>query len=172
MLSNLRPGVPVFALYKNELRFATGKVSQISNQYPPQPNFQQPFNPAMATPLVDLTVEFDGKTETFPRIPISSSVAEFTDRGVIISETRDGIVNEVNVIRGASQSALEQIDAHKRVIAACDQLLLDLNPQMKREQEQAGRIASLEKQLSGMSEQIAALTGMLSKTLAKKPKEE
>ena len=90
----------------------------------------------------------------------------------IISETRDGIVNEVNVIRSASQSALEQIDAHKRVIAACDQLLLDLNPQMKREQEQAGRIASLEKQLSGMSEQIAALTGMLSKTLAKKPKEE
>lgn len=171
MLSNLRPGVPVFALYKNELRFSVGKVAQISNQYPPQPNFQQPFNPSMTTPLVDLTIEFDGKTETYPRIPVSSSVAEFPDRGVIISETRDGIVNEINVIRGASQTALDQIENHRRVISTCDQLLLDLNPQLKKEQEQSTKIERLEKQLSGMSEQIAALSGMLSKAIGKKKEE-
>ena len=110
----------------------------------------------------------DGKTEPFPRIPINSSVAEFPDRGVIISETRDGIVNEIGVIRNASQTALEQVDVHKRIIASCDRLLLDLNPQLKREQEQAGKLARLEEQLAGMSDQIAALTGMLSKSLGKK----
>jgi hypothetical protein len=170
MLSGLRPGTPVYVLYKNEPRFATAKVVSVSNQYP-QYNFQQPLNPGNG-PVIDLAIEVDGRTETYPRIPLNSAVAEFPDKGVILSETREGIVNEVNVIRGASQTALDQVEAHKRVIAACDQLLFDLNPQLKHDQEQATKIAKLEEQLAGMSDQIAALTGMLSKSLGKKSKDE
>ena len=161
----------MYVLYKNEPRFAVGKVAQVSNQYPPQFNFQQPINPNTMGMMVDLSIEVDGKTETYPRIPINSSIAEFPDKGVILSETRDGIVNEINVIRNASQTAIDQVELHKRIIASCDQLLLDLNPQLKHEQEQAGRIASLEQRLAGMSDQIAALTGMLSKSLGKKKEE-
>jgi hypothetical protein len=161
----------VYVLYKNEPRFAVGKVAQVSNQYPPQFNFQQPLNPNNMGMMVDLSIEVDGKTESYPRIPINSSIAEFPDKGVILSETRDGIVNEINVIRNASQTAIDQVDVHKKIIASCDQLLLDLNPQLKHEQEQAGKIAKLEEQLAGMSDQIAALTGMLSKSLSKKKEE-
>ena len=171
MLSALSQGTPVYVLYKNEPRFAVGKVAQVSNQYPPQFNFQQPLNPSTMGMMVDLSIEVDGKTETYPRIPINSAIAEFPDKGVILSETRDGIVNEINVIRNASQTAIDQVDLHKRIIASCDQLLLDLNPQLKHEQEQAGKISKLEEQLAGMSDQIAALTGMLSKTLGKKKEE-
>jgi len=171
MLSNLRAGTPVYILYKNEPRFAVGKISQVSNQYPPQFNFQQPLNPNTMGMMVDLSIEVDGKTETYPRIPINSSIAEFPDKGVILSETRDGIVNEINVIRNASQTAIDQVDLHKRIIASCDQLLLDLNPQLKHDQEQANKIARLEEQLAGMSEQIAAMTGLLSKSLGKKKEE-
>lgn len=172
MLSGLRQGTPVYVLYKNEPRFAVGKVAQVSNQYPPQFNFQQPLTPNNIGMMVDLSIEVDGKTESYPRIPINSAIAEFPDKGVIISETRDGIINEINVIRNASQTAIEQVDVHKRIIASCDQLLLDLNPQLKHEQEQAGKIASLEEKMAGMSDQIAALTAMLSKSLGSKKKEE
>lgn len=161
----------MYVLYKNEPRFAVGKVAQVSNQYPPQFNFQQPINPNTMGLMVDLSIEVDGKTETYPRIPINSSVAEFPDKGVILSETRDGIVNEINVIRNVSQTALDQVDLHKRIISSCDQLLLDLNPQLKHDQEQAGKIAKLEEQIAGMSEQIAAMTGLLSKSLGKKKEE-
>lgn len=171
MLSGLRQGTPVYVLYKNEPRFAVGKVAQVSNQYPPQFNFQQPINPNTMGMMVDLSIEVDGKTETYPRIPINSSIAEFPDKGVILSETRDGIVNEINVIRNASQTAIDQVDLHRRIIASCDQLLLDLNPQLKHDQEQASKIARLEEQLAGMSEQIAAMTGLLSKSLGKKKEE-
>lgn len=161
----------MYVLYKNEPRFAVGKVAQVSNQYPPQFNFQQPLNPNNMGMMVDLSIDVDGKTETYPRIPINSTIAEFPEKGVILSETREGIVNEINVIRNASQTAIDQLDLHKRIIASCDQLLLDLNPQLKHEQEQAGKIAKLEQQLAGMSDQIAALTGMLSKSLGKKKEE-
>ena len=169
MLSGLRTGTPVYILYKNEPRFASGKVVSVSNQYP-QFNLQQPLMPSNG-PVVDMTIEVDGRTESYPRIPLNSAIAEFPDKGVVISETRDGIINEVNAIRGASESAINQVEAHKRVIEACDKLLLDLNPQLKREQEQANEIATLKQQLSGMSDQIAALTGMLSKSLGKKKEE-
>ena len=159
----------MYVLYKNEPRFATAKVVSVSNQYP-QYNFQQPLNHGNG-PVIDLSIEVDGRTETYPRIPLNSAVAEFPDKGVILSETRDGIVNEINVIRNASQTAIDQVDIHRRIIASCDQLLLDLNPQLKHDQEQANKIARLEEQLAGMSEQIAAMTGLLSKSLGKKKEE-
>ena len=170
MLSALRPGTPVYVLYKNEPRFAVAKVSQVSNQYP-NLGYQQPLVPGNNL-AVNIAIEVDGKIETYERIPLNSMIAEFPEKGVLISETRDGIINEVNAIKSASVSALQQVDMHKNVIASCDKLLFDLNPQLKKEQEQAQEIATLKEQLSGMSEQIAALTGMLSKSLGKKPKED
>lgn len=171
MLSALRPGTPVYVLYKNEPRFAVAKVSQVSNQYPNIGYQQQPLVPGNNF-AVNIAIEVDGKIENYERIPLNSSIAEFPDRGVLISETRDGIINEVNAIKSASVTALQQVETHKNVIASCDKLLFDLNPQLRKEQEQAAEIATLKEQLSGMSEQIAALTGMLSKSLGKKPKEE
>ncbi len=171
MLSALRPGTPVYVLYKNEPRFAVAKVSQVSNQYPNLGYQQQPLIPGNNL-AVNIAIEVDGKTETYERIPLNSSIAEFPDKGVLISETRDGIINEVNAIKSASVTALQQVDMHKNVIASCDKLLLDLNPQLRKEQEQATEIANLKEQLAGMSDQIAALTGMLSKSLGKKPEKE
>lgn len=170
MLSALRPGTPVYVLYKNEPRFSVAKVSQVSNQYPNLGYQQQPLVPGNNF-AVNMAIEVDGKVENYDRIPLNSSIAEFPDRGVLISETRDGIINEVNAIKSASVTALQQVDMHKNVIASCDKLLFDLNPQLRKEQEQAAEIATLKEQLSGMSEQIAALTGMLSKSLGKKKEE-
>ena len=169
MLSALRAGTPVYILYKNEPRFAVGKVSQVSNQYP-NLGYQQPLIPGNNL-AVNISIEVDGKLESYERIPLNSSIAEFPEKGVIISETRDGIVNEVNAIRSASVTALQQVEMHQNVIASCDKLLFELNPQLKKDQEQAKEIATLKDQIAGMSDQIAALTGMLSKSLGKKKEE-
>ena len=123
------------------------------------------------SPMFDLTLEMDGKTELFQRIPINTSVAAFPEKGIILSETRDGVVNEVNAIRGEASSMLEKRQFYEQTVANCDQILLDINPELKREQEQANKIAKLEEQRAGMSDQIAALTGMLSKSLGKKKEE-
>lgn len=123
---------------------------------------------ANMSPMFDLTLELDGKTELFQRIPINTSVAEFPEKGIILSETRDGVINEVTAIRGNAVSELDKRSFYEQTVANCDQILLDVNPDLKREQEQAVKIEKLEQQLAGMSDQIAALTGMLSKSLGKK----
>ena len=171
MLSTLRQGTPVFVIFRNGPRVATAKVAQISSQYPPQFNIQMGQMGANMSPMFDLTLELDGKTELFQRIPINTSIAEFPEKGIILSETRDGVINEVSAIRGNAVSELDKRSFYEQTVANCDQILLDVNPDLKREQEQAGKIAKLEQQLAGMSDQIAALTGMLSKTLGKKKEE-
>ena len=171
MLSTLRQGTPVFVIFRNGPRVATAKVAQISSQYPPQFNLQMGQMGANMSPMFDLTLEMDGKTELFQRIPINTSIAEFPEKGIILSETRDGVINEVTAIRGNAVSELDKRSFYEQTVSNCDQILLDINPDLKREQEQAGKIAKLEQQLAGMSDQIAALTGMLSKSLGKKKEE-
>lgn len=163
MLSGLRSGTPVFVLYKNEpqLRLTTGKVVSVSNQYP-QFNPQQPLSLGQG-PVVEMTVEVDGKNETFPRIPLSSSIAEFPDKGIVLSETKDGVLNEIRTLRSASETALSQRDAHTQRIESCNKIELELNPEQ-------GEIAALKSQVTEMSSQIAALTGMLSKSFDKETK--
>lgn len=173
MLSNLRPGTPVFVVFKNGPRVATAKVAQLSSQYPPQFNFQMPqAGINNMSPMFDLTLEMDGKTELFQRIPANVSIAEFPDKGIILSETRDGVLNEINAMRSQAASELEKRGFYESTVANCDQIILELHPELKREREQSAKISQLEERLAGMSDQIAALTGMLSKTLGKKTKEE
>ena len=171
MLSNLRPGGQVFVIFRDGPRVSPAKVSQLSSQYPPQFNFQMPQAGAGMAPLFDLTLDIDGKMETFQRIPINTAIAEFPDKGIILSETREGVVNEVTTIRSNAMSELDKRPVYEQTVANCDQILLDVNPELKREQEQAAKISKLEQQLAGMSDQIAALTGMLSKSLGKKKDE-
>jgi len=172
MLSNLRPGTPVYVVFKNGPRVATAKVAQLSSQYPPQFSFQMPQGGANLSPMFDLTLEMDGKTELFQRIPTNTSIAEFPEKGIILSETRDGVINEISAMRSQAASELDKRGFYEQMVSSCDAILLELNPELKRDREQAGKIAKLEEQLAGMSDQLAALTGMLSKSLGKKPKEE
>lgn len=171
MLSTLRQGTPVYVIFRNGPRVATAKVAQISSQYPPQFNIQMGQMGANMSPMFDLTLEMDGKTELFQRIPINTTIAEFPEKGIILSETRDGVINEITAIRGTATSELDKRSFYEQTIANCDQILMDVNPDLKREQEQASKIAKLEEQIAGMSEQIAAMTGLLSKSLGKKKEE-
>ena len=160
MLSNLRPGAPVYVIYRNGPRVTTAKVAQLSSQYPPQFNFQMP--PAgTLSPMFDLSLDIDGKAETFQRIPINTSVAEFPDRGIIISETREGVINEINAMHNLATSELEKRPYWEGVQSTCKKILVELNPEAKREQEQAKEIAALKEQIKGMTDQLAGLSGML-----------
>lgn len=171
MLSTLRQGTPVFVIFRNGPRVATAKVAQISSQYPPQFNLQMAQMGNNMSPMFDLTLELDGKAELFQRIPVNTSIAEFPEKGIILSETREGVVNEVSAIRGNAVSELDKRSYYEQTVANCDQILLDINPDLKREQEQAAKISQLEERLAGMSDQLAAITGMISKSLGKKKEE-
>lgn len=171
MLSGLRQGAPIYVLYKNELKTAIGEVVAVSN---PVPQYGTTYNAGiLAQPktVVDVRVRIGSETVDFQKLPADQSIADFGPNGIVISETRDGILAEIDAYQKRSETALAETPRHEQIIAACKSMRSELDPAIRKEAEQAAEIATLKEQLSGMSEQIAALTGMLSKSLGKKKEE-
>jgi hypothetical protein len=156
MLSGLRAGTPVYVFNEKEFRVINGKVVSVSNQYP-QYNFSALGNPAQNYAAVDLVVDMEGRTATFPKIPLNSSVAEFPDKGLLLSETREGVLNEISAIRNTNQTEIDKLQEREAVVSKCDALMLELNPQLKREKEQSAEIAELKAKIDLLMEKLSSV---------------
>ena len=165
MLSGLRAGTPLYVLYKNEPRMAIGEVLSVSN---PIPQFGSTYQAGVLMPpktTVDIKVRLNGEEVTFQKLPSDQSAADFGGSGVVVSESREAILNEIEGFKKLSEKALQDVDRHKHIIVECNKMLGDLNPQVKREAEQAREIA-------GMKGDIASIKDMLAKVLNYKNKED
>ena len=148
MLSGLRQGAPLFILYKNDLKTAIGEVVSVTPYVPGPGDPVTAFAQGGFQRLYNISATVNGQNVLFKRINGDSPIADQLGEGVLISETRDGILNELSAMRSNSARALEQVETHKRIVSECDRLSLELNPQLKREQEQAREIASLRSDLA------------------------
>ena len=62
----------------------------------------------------------------------------------------------------ASKQVLEQIPVHQKMVASCEKLLLDLQPEKQKEVQQAQEIESLKTQLTAMNGKFDKLVELLS----------
>lgn len=157
MLSGLRAGMPVYIFNEREFKVLNGKVISVSNQYP-QYNFSALGNPAQNYAAVDLVIEVDGKSETFQKIPLTSSIAEFPDKGILLSETREGVLNEISAIRNTNQTEINKLSERETIVKRCDALMLELNPQLKREKEQSAEIAELKAKIDLLMDKLSLVS--------------
>lgn len=162
MFQGLTQGATLYILYKNDPKVETGRVIAV-NTHLPQFNPSQP-QAMLGGMVTDLTVSVGSDTIPFAGLPASASVANFPDKGLFISENQALILNEVTTMRDTSQKIVDSYEAHKTLRDKCDDLLLSLNPEKKKEVEQA-------KELSDLRGQIEELKGMLSAVLGTKSKE-
>jgi len=170
MFQNLSQGAPVYVLYKNIPRVANGKVLS-ANTHIPTYNPSQPM--AMLNgPVTDLSVQVDNETIPFSALPANAILANFADKGVLITEDKSVIVREVEAMAQASRQALEQVPTHEKMIKACEGLLVELQPERQKEAQQAQQIASLESRLAEMNGKFDELVGMLAGRLGNNQKTE
>lgn len=158
MLSGLRAGTPLYVLYKNEPRIAIGEVLTVSNPVPQFGTVYQSGIPMPPKTTVDIKVKINGEEVTFQKLPSDQSVADFGTSGIVISESREAIINEIEGYKKLSEKALQDVDRHKKIIAECGKMLGELNPQIKREAEQAREIAGLKGDITAIKNMLAQLT--------------
>ena len=163
MFQSLGQGAIIPILYKNEPRVVEGKVLSV-NTHMPVYNPSQPM--AMLNgPVTDITVQVGSDTIPFAGLPANGVVANFPDKGLFISTDKAAVLREVEAMSAASKQILEQIPAHQKMVEACDALLLQLQPEKKKEVQQAQEIESLKTQLAAMDGKFDKLVGMLSAKL-------
>lgn len=165
MFSNLRIGTPLYVLHKAEPQLEIGEVTFISQ---PSPQFVTAYNAGMQMPtpkmLVDIKIKTANGDVELQKLPADMSIADFGN-GMVISESRDAILNEIDTLRKSSVRIIESIEHHKSMVDKCDTLLAELNPQIKQEAERTKEFDSLKQEVSGIKGDLVELKGMLSKFL-------
>ena len=162
MFSGLRQGTALYVLDKSEEPKVTmGYVERISTPHP----MYQNYNPSVSfganlQTAVDIVVKLGNDRKEFVGVPSTAIIHSYGD--YVISESKDSMIQEVTAMMQNSKSILSNVDQHKSNIAACENILKELNPVYAKEQERDEAIDSLTKQVNSMQDILARLEQRLS----------
>lgn len=166
MFSGLRTNSLFYILEKGEKPvLKVGQVSTVSNpspkygQYPTTPMFGQQMES-----VVDVTVKVGDETMDFKQLPSNLSIANL-GQNVVVSENKEAMNAEVEAMLRNSRSILESVSYHESVIASCDSILRELNPQLAKEKAQEEKIGVLEDKMKELGTTLGSIQQMLAKAL-------
>ena len=157
MFSALSQGSPIYILDKTSSpKYKVGEVIGVS--YPKvTPYSMSPQN------TVDLKVKVEGNVQEFNSIPSINSFVTYNNGKFVISETKQGIQNEVEGILQNSKQVLDNIDTYKQNIVECEDILKQLNPQFAIDKERDERLSNLEERFGGFESKLDKIFNLISK---------
>lgn len=152
LFKDLKVGYQVYILHKGEgIRVETGKVTAIS---PPRfPQTQGNFQTMQM--VVDITIEEDGKSKTYTT-PDALSVT-YAGNDLVIATEREGILREIETIKAHNEDELAKVNTRREVVAECEKILTEWNPQFKEKKETEERFAKLETSMTDLKSMLSGL---------------
>lgn len=170
MFGTLRAGSLLYILNKGEE--PNLKVGQVLSVTPPRPKVNStmmPLNPMQMEQVIDINVKVGDDTKTFSNVNTALSIVDTGANNYVISDDKQAITNEVEAFGTLSQNALNSVPYHRKVVAACKQMMIDLNPSLQKEADRDTKIGNLEKELAEMKNGFAELTNLLRGALKPAP---
>ena len=163
MFSGLRQGTILHILDKTgEPKVVTGYVENVTAPHP----MYKTYNPAVSfgtnlQSVVDIIVKIGNEKKEFVGIPSNSTIHSYGD--YVISETKEGMIQEVDAMLQNSKSVLASVEQHKTNIEACENILKQLNPVYAKEQERDDAINDISGRMDRMEDVLARLESMLTR---------
>ena len=163
MFSGLRQGTMLYILDKSsEPKVVVGYVDNVTA---PRPLYKT-YNPAVSfgtnlQTVVDVVVKLDNEKKEFVGLPSTNTVHSYGD--YVLSETREGMIQEVDTMLQNSKNILSSVEQHETIVNACEKILKDLNPVYAKESERDQAIDSLTKQVDSMQSVLSRLESFLTK---------
>ena len=151
MFSILNKGSPIYLLDKTSTpKFEIGEVVGVSS-----PKYMQN--------TIDLKVKVNNSIQEFNNLPSINNVMTYNNGKIVISETKQGIQNEVENILQNSKHIVENIDEYKNNIVVCEDILKQLNPQFAKDKERDDRLSNLENRFDGLDTKLDKIFNLISK---------
>lgn len=110
--------------------------------------------------VVDVTVAFDGKPQTYT-VDDSISIAFFGTAA--ISPDRDSILREIDTYKQTSEQRLASRTRDEEIVAKCTQLLTDNNPELKSKKETEARFAKIEEGQVNLNNKLDKIAQLMEK---------
>ena len=153
MFSALSQGSSIYLLDKTSSpKFVIGEIVGVT-----QPKYS--FNQA----TVDLKVKIEDSVQEFNNLPSINNIVTYNSGKIIISETKQGIQNEVETILTNSKNILDNIDIYKQNIKDCENILKQLNPQFAKDKERDDRLYNLENRFDGVESKLDKIFELIKK---------
>lgn len=156
MFSALRQGSILHVLDKsdNKLDYRTVNVDSISQ---PRPKYNS--SPYGGTPsmVIDIITRDQNGTQDFRDIPADASYGEFNNGTIVISETREPLINSITTRLTNSEQIINNFEFYKQDVANCKNVLKKLNPDFAKREEQDERINSLSSEIKDIKEGFGSM---------------
>ncbi len=157
---SLRANSSIFILRKGDSPvLSTGVVDTVSTPYP---NYQAQRLYGQPELVVNITAQVDGQVLNFNRLPAIGEIAD-SGSGYVVSCGKDAMESEVDALKRVSESVIASVERHKSIVAACDEMLSTLHPEIA---EKVKKEAELERQ----SKEIERLSRLVETLLARDEK--
>lgn len=165
MFGTLKAGSLLYVLNKGEQ--PSLNVGQVLAVTPPRPKVATQFvpSPMQLEQVVDITVKVGDDTKTFSGVNTALSILDTGANNYVISDDKTAITNEVEAFGTISQNALNSVPYHQRVVAACRQMMLELNPTLQKEAERDNEMSRLKNDMEGVKSSIGELASLLRSAL-------
>lgn len=163
MFSGLRQGTVLYVLDKTqEPKVVTGYVENVTAPHP----MYKTYNPAVSfgtnmQSVVDIIVKIGNEKKEFVGIPSNGMIHSYGD--YVLSETKEGMIQEVDAMLQNSKNVLDSVEQHKSNITACENILKELNPVYAKEQQRDEAIDNISGRMDRMEDVLARLEKMLTR---------
>lgn len=166
MFQGLRQGGLFYILEKgDDLNLKIGHVVSVSNPQPKYNQFATPNYGNQPEMVVDVKVKIGEENIEFKQLNANMNIAN--SGNVVVSDSKEAMSAEVEGLLRSSKQIIESIPYHEKVVASCDVMLRELNPQFAKEKEQEEKIGMLEEKMVGIEGTLNNMMGMLSQALGR-----
>lgn len=156
---DVKQGQPIFILDKSEMKIIQGKVVNNIYHVDSNNNFGSVFTQQSNTMCRDITIESNGKSNIYV-IPES---LETTKAGnIVLSTNSEALIKEVNNICDDAKEKLANREYYQMVVDKTPELLVTLNPALKKEQETETRLKAVEGSVQEVRDLVKTLVEKLS----------
>lgn len=151
MFSALTQGSSIYLLDKTSVpEFKIGEIVGVSL-------------PKYGLNTVDLKVKIDDIVQEFNNLPSINSISTYNNGKIIISETKQGIQNEVESILQNRKNILDNIEKYKQEVTECEFILKQVNPQFAKDKEREERLSNLEDRFGNVESKLDKIFELVKK---------
>ena len=144
--SNLRSGNQLYILHKDSVpTIEIGKVISISQV---SPKYGNVYSPEM---IVDISANVNGQPTNFQKLPALGDIADFGNN-IVLSCNKDAMSSEVTSMKQRSVDLINSVELHQNIIKGCDEILTQLNPEIKEKQRQEEENKALRDELNQLKD--------------------
>nr|DAK73325.1 MAG TPA: hypothetical protein [Caudoviricetes sp.] len=156
---DIKQGQPVFILDKSEMTINQGKVVNNVYHVDSNNNFGSVFTQQNNTMCRDITIESNGKSNIY----VISELLEIAKAGnIVLSTSSEALTKEINDICDDAKEKLANREYYQMIVNKTPELLVTLNPALKKEQETETRLKAVEGSVQEVKDLVKTLVEKLS----------